>query len=139
MLLTPKRRKHRKQMVKPISGKAQRGNSVAFGTYGLKAVTSGFVTNRQLESARKVISRYTKKIWKMWMRVFPDVPITKLGLEMPMGKGKGEVDRYAARVKRGRVVFEITGLSHDAAVETLIKASKKLPTQCRVVVKWDIR
>ena len=139
MLLTPKRRKHRKEMVKPISWKAARGNTVAFGTYGLKATSSSFVTNRQIEAARKVISRYIKKIGKVWIRIFPRVPITKMGLEMPMGKGKGDVAKYAARVKRWTIMFEITGVDEERAKDILTKASKKLSTQCRVVTKWEIR
>ncbi len=138
-LLTPKNRKYRKEHVKPIYGSASRGASVNFGEFGLKAVTSAYVTSRQLEAARKVIVRYTRKIGKIWFRVFPNVPLTKKGLEMPMGKGKGDVSEYAARVKRGKVLFEISGLPKEDAQEVLIKASKKLPVQCRVIEKWDIR
>lgn len=100
MLLTPKRRKHRKQYVKNISGLATRGSAVSFGEYGLKAIESAYLTNRQIEAARKVIVRYTRKFGKLWIRMFPDVPMTKKGLEMPMGKGKGDVEKYVARVKR---------------------------------------
>jgi large subunit ribosomal protein L16 len=99
-LLTPKNRKYRKEHVKAISGTASRGTQVSFGEFGLKAITSAYVTSRQLEAARKVIVRGTRKVGKLWFRVFPNVPLTKMGLEMPMGKGKGDVDQYAARVKR---------------------------------------
>ena len=139
MLLTPKRRKHRKQMVKPISGKASRWNKVSFGEFGLKATSSAFITNRQLEAARKVITRNIKKIGKLWIRVFPDVPITKLWLEMPMGKGKWEVEKYASRVKRWKIVFEITGVDKETAEVILTKAAHKLPVTARVVSKGEIK
>ena len=100
MLLTPKRWKYRKQMIKHISGLATRGAAISFGDYGLKALDSDFITNRQIEAARKVIVRYTRKVGKLWIRMFPDVPMTKKGLEMPMGKGKGDVEKFVARVKR---------------------------------------
>ena len=139
MLLTPKRRKHRKQMVKAISGKASRWSTVSFGEFWLKATSSAFITNRQIEAARKVISRNIKKIGKLWIRVFPDVPITKLWLEMPMGKGKWEVQKYAARVKRGKVIFEITGVDKETATMILNKAAHKLSVTTRVVSKWEIK
>ena len=91
MLLTPKKWKYRKQIVPSLKGKSARGNYVAFWEYGLKATTSGYLTNKQLEAARKVIVRHTRKVGQLWMRVFPDTPITKKGLEMPMGSGKGDV------------------------------------------------
>ncbi len=138
-LLTPKNRKYRKEHVKPISWAASKGTYVSFGQFGLKATTSGFVTSRQLEAARKVIVRYTRKVGKVWFRVFPNVPLTKIGLEMPMGKGKGEVEQYAARVKKWKIVFEVDGVSKDEAQELLIKASKKLPIICRVVERGEIR
>lgn len=138
MLLTPKRRKYRKRHNKKIKGKASRWYTVSFWEYGLKAMTRSYVTNRQLESARKVIVRHIKKIWKIWMRVYPDVPITKLGLEMPMGKGKGEVDGYAAKVQPWRILFEITGLPFEVAQDVLISAAKKLPCKARVVKKNEI-
>jgi large subunit ribosomal protein L16 len=134
-LLTPKNRKYRKEHVKSISGTASRGTHVAFGEYGLKAITSAYVTSRQLEAARKVIVRGTKKVGKVWFRVFPNVPLTKLGLEMPMGKGKGDVEQYAARVKRGKVLFEVSGVTKEEAQAFLLSASKKLPVKCRFVEK----
>lgn len=139
MLLTPKRWKYRKQHVKHISGVASRGSQVSFGDYGLKAIESAYITNRQIEAARKVIVRYTKKFWKMWIRLFPDVPLTKKGLEMPMGKGKGDVDKYAARVKRGRIMFEINGLDDETSKKALINAAKKLSVKTTVIGKWEIR
>jgi large subunit ribosomal protein L16 len=100
MLLTPKRRKHRKQFRPHLKGTATRGNTVAFGDFGLKATTSGVITNKQLEAARKVIVRHTRKTGQIRMRVFPDTPITKKGLEMPMGSGKSDVDGYATPIRR---------------------------------------
>lgn len=108
MLMQPQRRKYRKQHVPVLKGKAKKGYEVSFGTYGLKAMENGYLSSRQLESVRKVIVRHTRKVGKIRMRVFPDVPFTKKGLEMPMGKGKGEVDQYKASVKKGKIILEIT-------------------------------
>ncbi len=137
-MLVPKRWKYRKQMVPVLRGKATRWTSLAFGDFGLKATSSGYVSNRQLEAARKVIVRHTRKVGKIWFRVFPDVPFTKKGLEMPMGKGKGDVDIYKAPVRKGKIVFEITGLDREHAERVLISASKKLPIKAKVVAKGDI-
>lgn len=126
-------------MTPHLSGVSKWGTTVSFGTYGLKAVENGFVTNRQIEAARKVIVRRIRKIGKLRIRVFPDTPITKSGLEMPMGKGKGEVDRYAARVKRGKILFEIWGVNEELATECFVKATKKLPLKARVVIKGEIK
>lgn len=139
MLLTPKRWKYRKPIIRSITGKSYRGSTVAFGDYGLKATTSAYVTNKQIEAARKVIVRSIKKVGKVWIRVFPDVPFTRKWLEMPMGTGKGDVDIYTALVKRGRVLFEVNGLSRELAQETMIKASKKLPLKARFVARGDIK
>jgi len=139
MLLTPKRWKYRKPIVRSITGKSYRGSTVAFGDYGLKATTSAYVTNKQIEAARKVIVRSIKKVGKVWIRVFPDVPFTRKGLEMPMGTGKGYVDIYTALVKKGRVLFEVNGLSREIAQETMIKASKKLPLKARFVTRGEIK
>lgn len=126
-------------MIKPISGFASRGAEVSFGEYGLKALESDFITNRQIEAARKVIVRSTRKLGKVWIRIFPDVPMTKKGLEMPMGKGKGDVEKFVARVRRGRVMFEITGLDEQTSKEVLTAAGKKLGVKTTVVSKWEIR
>lgn len=139
MLLTPKRWKYRKPIVRSITGKSYRGSTVAFGDYGLKALTSAYITNKQIEAARKVIVRSIKKVGKVWIRVFPDVPFTRKGLEMPMGTGKGDVDIYTSLVKKGRVLFEVNGLSREVAQETLIKAGKKLPVKVRFVVRGEIK
>lgn len=139
MLLTPQKWKFRKPIVKSLTWKNFRGSVVSFGDYGLKATTSGYITNKQLEAARKVIVRAIKKVGKVWIRVFPDVPFTKKGLEMPMGTGKGEVDIYTAPVRKGKVLFEVSGLTKAVAQETLIKAGKKLPVRIRVVAKNEIK
>ena len=139
MLLTPKRWKYRKPIINQLRGKASRGATVAFGDYWLKALTSAYITNKQLEAARKVIVRSIRKVGKIWIRIFPDTPFTKKGLEMPMGSGKGEVDIYTAPVRKGRVLFEVSGLTHDEAHLALIKAWKKLPVKVRVVAKAEIR
>lgn len=139
MLLTPKRWKYRKPIIKSLTGKSARGTTVAFWDFGLKATTSGYISNKQIEAARKVIVRSIKKVGKIWIRIFPDVPFTKKGLEMPMGTGKGDVDIYTAPVRKGKVLFEVTGLTQQEAQEALIKASKKLPVKARVVAKGEIR
>jgi large subunit ribosomal protein L16 len=105
----------------------------------MKAVTSGYLSNRQLEAARKVIIRRIKKVGKIWIRVFPDVPITKKGLEMPMGKGKGDVEIYKAAVRKGKIIFEISGVDRKMAEDILTRAGKKLPVKVRVVEKGEIR
>ncbi len=125
-------------MVPTLRGNATRGTSLAFWDFWLKAISSGYISNRQLEAARKVIVRHTRKVGKIWFRVFPDVPFTKKGLEMPMGKGKGDVDIYKAPVRKGKIVFEITWLDREQAEKVLISASKKLSIKAKVVGKWDI-
>lgn len=139
MLLTPKRWKFRKPIIKSLTGKSAKWTTVAFWEYGLKAITSSYVTNKQIEAARKVIVRHIKKVGKLWIRIFPDVPFTKKWLEMPMGSGKGDVDVYTAPVRRWKIMFEISGLDEREAKEVLTKASKKLPMKVRVVAKGEIR
>lgn len=116
-----------------------RGNTVAFGEYGLKATTSGVVTAKQLEAARKVIVRHTRKVWQLWVRVFPDTPITKKWLEMPMGSWKSDVDEYATPVRKGKIIFEFTGLDPELAEKVIISASKKLPVEAKMVTKGEVR
>ena len=138
MLLTPKRRKHRKQIVPSLKWKSTRWNTVSFGDFGLKATTSWYISNRQIEAARKVIVRHTKKVWRLWLRVFPDVPFTKKGLEMPMGKWKWDVDIYKAPVKKGKIILEVWGLDAELTEKILTSAAKKLPIKARVVAKWEL-
>lgn len=135
MLLTPKRWKYRKQFRPSLKGASSRGTTVAFGEYGLKATTSGVITNKQIEAARKVIVRHTRKVGQLWIRIFPDTPITKKGLEMPMGSGKADVDGYAAPIRKGRVLFEVSGLDRELAEKVFTSAAKKLPVKARMVAK----
>ena len=139
MLLSPNRWKYRKQFRWRLTGKSQRGSRVAFGEYGMKAVSAGYITSRQLESARKVLVRVTRKVGKIWFRVFPDLPYTKKWLEMPMGSGKGDVDHYRVRVKPGRILFEISGVDDATAAEVMKQAAYKLPIHIRMVKKWEVR
>jgi len=139
MLLSPKRWKFRKPIVRSLKGKSCRWTTVAFWEYWLKAVTSDYISNKQLEAARKVIVRSIRKVGKIWIRVFPDVPFTKKWLEMPMGTGKWDVDIYTASVRKWKILFEISWLSAAEAQNTLIKASKKLSIKTRVVAKWEIK
>ena len=139
MLLTPKRWKHRKQFRPSLKWAATRWNTIAFGDYGLKATTSGVVTARQIEAARKVIVRHTRKTGQLWVRIFPDTPITKKGLEMPMGSGKSDVDEYGTPVRRWKVLFEFTGPDPELAEKIVISASEKLPVKARFVTKWEVR
>lgn len=121
-----------------ITGAATRGNQVVFGEYGIKATTSAYVTNRQLEAARKVIVRHTRKVGKLWFRVFPDVPQTKKGLEMPMGTGKGDVNIYTARIKKWAIIFEVSGLDENTAKEAFRTAGFKLPVKTKMVEKGQV-
>ncbi len=139
MLLTPKRWKYRKPLVQQLKWKSYRWSLVSFWQYGLKATSSGYLTNREIEAARKVIVRSIKKSGKMWIRVFPDTPFTKKGLEMPMGSGKGDVDVYTAAVRKWRVMFEIMWIPKEQAQLFLIKASKKLSVTARFVEKGEIK
>jgi large subunit ribosomal protein L16 len=139
MLLTPKKWKYRKQIVPSLKWKSYRGSTISFWEYGLKATSSWYLTNKQLEAARKVIVRHTRKVGQLWMRVFPDTPITKKGLEMPMGSGKWDVDIYAAPVRKGKILFEISWLSRELAEEVIVSAAKKLPIKARFVAKGEIK
>jgi len=139
MLLSPKRWKFRKPIIRSLKGKSCRWTTVAFWDYWLKAVTSDYISNKQLEAARKVIVRSIRKVWKLRIRVFPDTPFTKKWLEMPMGTWKWDVDIYTASVRKWKILFEVSWLSATDAQTTLIKASKKLGIKTRVVSKWEIR
>ncbi|MEL7118679.1 MAG: 50S ribosomal protein L16 [Bacteroidota bacterium] len=136
-MLQPKRTKYRKQMKGRIKGLSQRGSSVDFGSFGLKALTNGRITNRQIESARIAMNRYMKREGKVWIRIFPDKPITSKPLEVRMGKGKGALDHYVAVIKPGRVMFEIDGVSEEIAREALRLAAQKLPVQTKFVMRPD--
>ncbi len=134
-MLLPRKVKHRKWHKGRIRGKAGRTNKVSFGSYGLKATTNSWVTSRQIESARRAMTRYIQRGGKVWIRIFPDKPVTAKGSEVPMGSGKGNVDRYVAVVKAGTVLFEIDGVDRTAAQEAMRLASYKLPVRTKFVEK----
>ncbi|MBT5484237.1 50S ribosomal protein L16 [Gammaproteobacteria bacterium] len=126
-MLQPKRTKFRKQMKGRNRGLAHRGSSISFGEYGLKAVSRGRLTARQIESARRALTRHVKRGGKIWIRVFPDKPITQKPLEVRQGKGKGNVEYWVAQIQPGKVLFEIEGVSEEIAAEAFALASSKLP------------
>lgn len=126
-MLQPKRTKFRKMMKGRNRGLAQRGSSVSFGTFGLKAKTRGRVTARQIEAARRAMTRYIKRGGKIWIRVFPDKPITQKPLEVRQGKGKGNVEYWVAQIKPGRILFEMDGVEPEIAREAFRLAAQKLP------------
>lgn len=128
-MLQPKRTKYRKIQKTVVTGLATRGNRVSFGDYGLKAVEGGRVTARQIESARRAISRYVKRGGKIWIRVFPDKPISKKPLEVRMGSGKGSVEYWIAEVRPGKMLYEIQGVTEDLAKAAFRLASAKLPVK----------
>ena len=132
-MLMPKRVKHRKVMRGRMKGSAQRGATVAFGEYGLKALESGKVTSRQIEAARVAVNRKVKRGGKLWIRIFPDFPFTKKPAETRMGKGKGNPEGFVARVFPGRILFEIAGVDEALAKDALENAAKKLPLKTKVV------
>lgn len=136
-MLQPKRTKYRKQQKGRNRGLAYKGSTVAFGTFGLKATTEGRITNRQIESARIAMTRFMKREGKVWIRIFPDKPITSKPAEVRMGKGKGALDHYVAPVKPGRIMFEIDGVPHAVAIEALRLAAQKLPVLTKTVVRPD--
>ena len=134
-MLMPKRVKHRKQMRGRTKGKATRGNEISFGDYGLQALEPGWITARQIEASRRALVRFMRRRGKVWIRIFPDKPVTQKPAETRMGKGKGAVDHWVAVVKPGRLLFEISGLEEDAAREAMRLASHKLPIKTKFMVK----
>lgn len=132
-MLQPKKVKHRKMFKGRLRGKALRGNTLAFGAYGLQAMTSGFISARQIEAARIAMTRHVKRGGKVWIRVFPDKPYTKKPAETRMGKGKGNLEGWVAPVKRGRMLYEMEGVDVAVAREALRLAAHKLPIQTRFV------
>ena len=134
-MLAPKRVKFRKQMKGRMRGKATRGNTVAFGEYGLQALEPGWITNRTIEAARIAITRHVKRGGKVWIRIFPDKSITKKPLEVRMGKGKGNPEAWVAVVKPGRIMFELEGVTPDVAKRAMQLAAAKLPVKCKFVVR----
>ncbi|MBN8573365.1 MAG: 50S ribosomal protein L16 [Candidatus Kapaibacterium sp.] len=136
-MLIPKRVKHRKTQRGRRAGKSFRGASVDFGTFGLKALEPAWITNRQIEAARIAINRYLKRDGKVWIRIFPDKPVTKKPAETRMGSGKGNPEFWVAVVKPGRILFEIDGVSKEAAEEAVRLASHKLPIKTKFVTRHD--
>ncbi|MDE2089227.1 MAG: 50S ribosomal protein L16 [Gammaproteobacteria bacterium] len=134
-MLQPKKTKYRKQQKGRNRGLACTGNKVSFGEYGLKAVTRGHLTARQIEAARRAMTRYVKRGGKIWIRVFPDVPVTKKPLEVRMGNGKGNVEFWVARVQPGRVLYEMEGVTEDVAREAFRLASAKLSVRTAFVAR----
>ena len=138
MPLMPKRTKYRKMQKGRMRGKATRGNKVTDGEYGIQAVTAGLVTGNQIEAARIAMTRYIKRGGKVWIKIFPDKPVTKKPAETRMGKGKGAPEYWVAVVKPGRVMFEIEGVSEDVAREALRLAAQKLPVQTKFVKRETV-
>ena len=136
-MLQPKKVKYRKQMKGRIRGTAQRGAVVAFGDYGLQVLESGKITARQIEAARIAMTRHVKRGGKIWIRIFPDKPITKKPAETRMGKGKGNVEDWVAVVRRGRILYEMEGVPREVAVQALRLAASKLPLATRFVAREE--
>ncbi len=134
-MLSPKRTKFRKAHKGRIHGMAKGGTSLNFGSYGLKAVTPERVTARQIEAARRAMTRHMKRAGRVWIRIFPDVPVTQKPAEVRQGKGKGSVEYWVAKVKPGRIMFEIDGVSADIAREAFRLAAAKLPVKTRFVTR----
>ena len=132
-MLMPKKVKWRKQQKGRMRGKAYRGATLAFGTYGLKAMTCGWITSRQIESARVAITRYIRRGGKLWIRIFPDKPITIKPAETRMGKGKGSPEYWVAVIKPGRILFELEGVPFETAKEAMRLASYKLPLKTKFI------
>ena len=137
-MLLPKRVKHRKVQRGRMTGKAMRGNTLAYGQYGLQAVEPGWITSNQIEAARIAMTRYTKRGGQVWIKIFPDKPITEKPAETRMGSGKGSPEYWVAVVKPGRVMFEIAGVSEEVAREALRLASHKLPIKTKIVKRADL-
>ncbi|HEX6924076.1 MAG TPA: 50S ribosomal protein L16 [Longimicrobiaceae bacterium] len=134
-MLSPKRVKYRKRMKGRMRGNATRGTEVSFGEYGLQALDRGWISNRSIEAARIAMTRHIKRGGKVWIRIFPDKPVTKKPLEVRMGKGKGNPEAWVAVVKPGRMMFELEGVPEPVARRALELAAAKLPVRCRFVVR----
>ena len=138
-MLSPKRVKFRKMFKGRTRGIATRGSTIAFGTYGLQALEPGWITNRQIEAARVALTRHIKRGGKVWIRIFPDKPITKKPAETRMGKGKGSPEGWVAVVKPGRVMFELEGIPKDIAMKAMALAAAKMPIRTKFVVREDLQ
>ncbi len=136
-MLSPKRTKFRKQHKGRIHGEAKGGSDLNFGSYGLKALEPDRINARQIEAARRAMTRHMKRQGRVWIRIFPDVPVSQKPIEVRMGKGKGSPEYWAAKVKPGRVMFEIDGVSEPVAREALRLAAMKMSVKCRIIVRED--
>jgi len=134
-MLIPKKTKYRKAQKGRIKNLASSGNDISFGRYGLKALGASRLTSRQIEAARRAMTRYIKRGGKVWIRVFPSIPVTCKPAEVPMGSGKGSVDHYVVRVAPGKIIFELDGVDKEVAKEAMRLASNKLPFQTKFLVK----
>ncbi|MAZ37039.1 50S ribosomal protein L16 [Salibacteraceae bacterium] len=137
-MLQPRKVKHRKVQKGRIKGIAHRGSTLSFGSYGIKTEVMGRLTSRQIEAARIAVTRYMKREGQVWIRIFPDTPITNKPAEVRMGKGKGALDHWVAKIKPGRILFEIEGVKEDQAREALRLAAQKLPVTCKFVMRKDL-
>ena len=137
-MLQPKRTKHRKMQKGRMKGDAKRGTTISFGSYALKALDSHWITDRQIEAARQALTRHMKREGNVWIRIFPDKPITRKPAEVRMGKGKGNLEFWAAVVKPGRIIFEIDGVPEDVAKGALDLAAGKLPIATKFVKRHDL-
>jgi large subunit ribosomal protein L16 len=138
-MLQPKRSKHRKAQKGRIRSVAKRGTSLSFGTYGLKALDPIWLTNRQIEAARQAMTRAMKREGNVWIRIFPDKPITRKPLEVRMGKGKGNPEFWAAVVEPGRILFECDGVTEQVAKEAMLLAAQKLPIKTKFIARRDVQ
>lgn len=134
-MLMPKKIKHRKQMKGRIRGKSQRGNTIAFGSFAIKTTQASLITSRQIEAARRAMTRYIQRGGKIWIRIFPDKPITAKAAEVPMGSGKGSLDHFSAVVTPGKILFEMDGVKEEVAREAMRLASHKLPVKTEFIAK----
>ena len=136
-MLQPKRQRYRKQHKGRNRGLAHKGSTISFGSFALKSMEFSRITSRQIESARVALTRHMKREGKVWIRIFPDKPLTSKPAEVRMGKGKGAVDHYVFEVQPGRILFEVEGVSEEIAYESLRLAAQKLPVLCKAVTRYD--
>lgn len=137
-MLMPRRSKYRKQMRRTMKGDATRGTKLSFGDYGLQTTATAWISARQIEAARRAITNFTKRGGRVWITIFPDKPITKKPPEVRMGGGKGDIEQYVAVVKPGRVMFEMSGVAREIALEALRLASYKLPVKTKVLIRGEV-
>jgi large subunit ribosomal protein L16 len=136
-MLQPKKTRYRRSQKGRMKGNAQRGNQLAFGSFGIKVLDSAWLTGRQIEAARQAITRHMKREGQLWIRIFPDKPITKKPAEVRMGKGKGSPEGFVAPVTPGRIIMEVEGVSYKTAIEALRLGAQKLPIQTKIIVRRD--